>query len=55
MSPGGPGENSVDGSLAMTCAGIASLFVEGSVVAVSAVALLERVPIPGTAREAYAQ
>ena len=35
--------------------GIASLFVEGSVVAVSALALLERVPIPRTAREAYAQ
>ena len=35
--------------------GIASLFVEGSVVAVSAVALLERVPIPRTAREAYAR
>src|SRR2546422_90995 len=35
--------------------GIASLFVEGTVVAVSALALLERVPIPRTAREAYAQ
>ncbi len=35
--------------------GIASLFVEGSVVAVSALALLERVPILGATREAYAQ
>ncbi len=35
--------------------GIASLFVEGSVAAVSALALLERMPIPRTAREAYAQ
>src|SRR5438105_9841261 len=35
--------------------GIASLFVEGSVVAVSALALLGRVPILGATREAYAQ
>src|SRR5207244_9384648 len=35
--------------------GIASLFVEGSVVAVSALALIERVPIPWAASEAYAR
>jgi len=35
--------------------GIASLFVEGSVVAVNALALLERVPIPGAMRKAYAR
>ena len=35
--------------------GIASLFVDGSVVAVSVLALLGRVPILGATREAYAQ